>query len=50
VSVDPEHRFVTPSGYEGWKADEKLDWLWQELIEATEYTAGPVPIRPWRRR
>jgi hypothetical protein len=43
VSVPPEHRFVTPSGYEGWKAAEKLDWLWNELIEPHEYTPVTRP-------
>jgi hypothetical protein len=43
MSVAPEHRFVTPSGYEGWKAAEKLDWLWHELIEPHEYTPVTRP-------
>ena len=43
MSLAPEHRFVTPSGYEGWKATEKLDWLWREVVEPHEYTPVTRP-------
>jgi len=43
MKVPEEQQFVTPQGYEGWKASEKLEWLWRDLILATEYSAVTRP-------
>jgi len=43
MKVPVEDQFVTPQGYEGWKASEKLRWLWDELILETEYSPVTRP-------
>jgi hypothetical protein len=43
VKVPEAQQFVTPQGYEGWKANEKLRWLWDDLIAPSRYTPVTRP-------
>ncbi len=43
MKVSPELQFVTPLGYEGQKASEKLEWLWDELIQGSVYSPVERP-------
>jgi hypothetical protein len=51
MSVPGKQHVETPPGYEDWKVDEKIEWLWNERIVPTEYEAvgrpDPTMAKPW---